>query len=393
MRKLTNAIFALALVTIVISYQNCGEFKVDSSLSGGMSSLGSTGSAGAVLEPDTDKIDTSCATNPAYDACVIKQNPTAHLSAALSTTAETRRSQLGNAAIYGVKLTSLSGSGKLENSMLSVHSLRATISSLSFANLKTQPMSVGSSNFEQVNTYYWMNRAAEYLDARTAGTLPAKGKSIKVIVDDTITGYEASSNTIRLKMTDATGAVAWNGDLAIHLFGVANAYLANPAGWNSLSGTTHQTCNAVDKGCCTAATGCAGAIRFGVGEYFAACLFPNRTRIGDGFNNSTTSAQALPGLARDVAGAATQTVSTLFGASQGDVRSMGVLYASIWWEVRRKAGVQSAEIDRIFMEHLNLLNGNDTFVSAINKAKSVDTRLYSGRYSGSFDSELSKRGL
>ncbi|MBL7686762.1 MAG: hypothetical protein JNJ49_01920 [Bdellovibrionaceae bacterium] len=393
MRTIQKTSIAAALIVIAIGYQNCSEFKVDTSLGANMSSLGSTGSAGAVLEPVTDKIDSNCELNPAYDACIIKQSPSAQLGAALSTTAATRRSQLGNAAIYGVKLTSLSGNGKLENSTLSVQSLKATITALTSASLKAQPMTAGSSNFEQVNTYYWMNRAAEYLDARTEGALPAKGKGIKVIVDDTITGYEAGTNTIRLKMTDSAGAVAWNGDLAIHLFGVANAYLANPTGWNTLSASTHQTCNAVDKGCCTAATGCAGAIRFGIGEYFASCLFPNRTKIGDGFNNATTSAQALPGISRDIASAATKTASTLFTAAQGDVRSMGVLYASIWWEIRRQAGTQSADIDRIFMEHLSLLNGNDSFATAISKAKTVDSRLFSGRYSSAFDSELSKRGL
>lgn len=392
MRNLHRGIVAFSLFSLFLGFQNCSEFKVVPGLAN-LGSLGSAGSAGAVLEPATDKIDTNCETNPAFDACIIKQSPSAQLGTALSATAATRRSQLGLAAIYGVKLTSLSGAGSLQNPTFSVQSLKSTISSLTTASLKAAPMSAGSSDFEQVNTYYWINRAAEYLDARTSGALPAKGKAIKVIVDDTITGYDASQNTIRLKLTESTGAVAWNGDLAVHMFGVANAYLANPNGWSTLSTTTHQTCNAVDKGCCSAAAGCATAIRFGVGEYFASCMFPNRTTIGDGFNNTSTGAQALPGISRDLASAASKTAPALFTAAQGDARSLGLLYASIWWEVRRQAGAQSADIDRIFMEHLTLLNGADTFSSAISKAKTVDSRLFSGQYSSAFDAELAKRGL
>ncbi len=122
-------------------------------------------------------------------------------------------------------------------------------------------------------------------------------------------------------------------------------------------------------------------------------MFPNRTTIGDGFNNTSAGAQALPGISRDLASAASKTAPALFTAAQGDARSLGLLYASIWWEVRRQAGAQSADIDRIFMEHLTLLNGADTFSSAISKAKTVDSRLFSGQYSSALDAELAKRGL
>jgi hypothetical protein len=389
----TNIALSLAAIVLIFGYQNCGEFYLDALKVGQFGSLGAARSAGGVLVPSTDKIDANCLTSTAYDACIIKQNPVAASNSPLSANATTRRSQLASQAIYGVKLTSLSGNGRLENDVLSVQSINSNgAMNTSPINLKSTPAATDSSAFEQVNAYYWMNRAAEYFDARTKGALPAKGKKIRVIVDDTITGYETESNTIRLKKTEASGAVAWNGDVSIHIFGVANLMLANPNGWRTLSATTHRTCNAIDKGCCTAAAGCANAIRFGVGEYFAASMFPDRTRIGEGIAN-TGNPQSIGGVARNVA-ALSSTAAQVFSTASGHAHALGLVYASVWWKVRETAGsAASAEIDRIFLEHLSLLDGTDTFRTAISKAKSVDARLYNGRHSGKFDTELTARGL
>lgn len=379
-------------IALVLGFQNCGEFVVDPAMVGQFASLGTTTSAGAVLVPSTDKVDPSCASNTAYDACIIKQNPIAAGLTTLSLDATARRAQVGAESVYGVKLTSLSGSGKLENSTISVRSIDGGQVAAVPSALKVPPGTSGSSSFEQANVYYWMNRAAEYFDARTGGALPAKNKNIKVIVDDTITGYETTSNTIRLKMTNSSQTVAWSGDVAVHMFGLANLMLANPNGWTTLSATKHLTCNATDKGCCTTLNGCGNAIRFGVGEYFAAGMFPDRTRIGEAIVN-TGNPQIIAGVARNVASLSANTASQIFSNSSGHAQAMGLLYASIWWQVRAAAGQSSAEIDRVFLEHLSLIDGADDFRSAIAKAKTVDSRLYGGAHSAQFDAQLSARGL
>lgn len=390
-RRPSKATLAVAATAMILGYQNCGEFVVDSAKLTQFSSLGSTGSAGAVLVPLTDKYDTTCRTNPAYDACVMMQNPIARSGTQLSTTAATRLDQLSNEALYGVKLTSLIGNGKLENSTISIDALKTAEISTTAASMKVAPGASGSSAFEQVNTYYWINRAAEYFDARSNGALPAKGKNIKVIVDDTVTGFDFAKNTIRLKSSEA-GSVAWSGDIAIHLFGVANLMHANPGGWTTLSATKHNTCNAVDKGCCTAAVGCANAIRFGVGEYFAAALFPERTRIGEGLVN-TGNPQVISGIARDLASLTSNSATATFTTATGYAQALGLIYASMWWEIRKTSGTQANEIDRIFLEHLTLLDGNDDFRTAFAKAKTVDARLFSGRHSSKFDTQSAARGI
>jgi hypothetical protein len=390
-KRPSKATYAIAALAMILSYQNCGEFAVDSSKLTQFASLGSTGSAGAVLTPPTDKFDVSCRTNPAYDACVMLQNPMARTGAQLSTAPATRLDQLSNEALYGVKLTSLSGNGKLENSTISIDALKSAEVATTAASMKVAPGASSSSAFEQVNTYYWINRAAEYFDARSNGALPAKGKNIKVVVDDSITGFDFAKNTIRLKSSEA-GSVAWSGDVAIHLFGVANLMHANPAGWTTLSAAKHSTCNAVDKGCCTAPVGCANAIRFGVGEYFAAAIFPDRTRIGEALVN-TGNPQIISGIARDLASLSTNSAAATFTTATGYAQALGLIYASMWWEIRKSSGAQANEIDRIFLEHLTLLDGNDDFRTAIAKAKTVDARLFGGRHSGKFDTQSTARGI
>lgn len=372
----TKIAIGFSAAFMVFAFQNCGQFSVDVSKSASFASLGATSSAGAVLVPSTDKTDPNCAASGAYDACIYRQNPIV---------------ASGN-AYYGVKLTSLSGSGRLENATLSVRSIDGSQAVANPAVLKVAPSTNGASFFEQVNTYYWMNRAAEYFDARTNGALPAKGKGLKVIVDDTITGYEIATKTIRFKRTDAAGAIAWNGDLIVHMFGLANLMVANPSGWSTLSASKHATCSAVDKGCCTAAVGCANAIRFGVGEYFAASLFPDHTRVGEAIVN-TGNPQIIAGVARDVASLSSSTAAQVFSTSAGYAEAMGLVYASMWWQVRAAAGSDSGEIDRIFLEHLSLIDGTDDFASAISKAKTIDARLYGGRHAAQFDAQLTARGL
>lgn len=392
MQRPTQFAIAIAAAGMVFGFQNCGQFSIDSAKMSQLASLGASTSAGAVLVPESDKIDAACATSAAYDACLIRQNPMAAGGTVLSTEIAARRAQLATQAIYGVKLTSLMGNGRLENETISIRARDGSQVATTPIALKSPPGTAGVSNFEQANTYYWMNRTAEYFDARTSGALPAKGKGIRVVVNDTITGYETTTNTIRLKMTDTGGAVAWSGDVAVHMFGLANLMLANPSGWTTLSASRHSTCNAVDKGCCTAAVGCANAIRFGVGEYFAASMFPTRTRIGDAIVN-TGNPQFIGGVVRDVASLSSNTAAQVFTDSTGFAQSMGLLYAAIWWQVRAAAGTQSHEIDRIFLEHLSLIDGTDDFRTAILKAKTIDARLYGGRHATRFDAQLTARGL
>jgi hypothetical protein len=108
---------------------------------------------------------------------------------------------------------------------------------------------------------------------------------------------------------------------------------------------------------------------------------------------NTGNPQIISGIARDLASLSTNSAAATFTTSTGYAQALGLIYASMWWEIRKSAGAQGDEIDRIFLEHLTLLDGNDDFRTAIAKAKTVDARLFGSRHSGKFDTQTTARGI
>ncbi|HRK08527.1 MAG TPA: hypothetical protein PLZ57_12220 [Pseudobdellovibrionaceae bacterium] len=387
-----------ATVVLVFAYQNCTEFKADPNAISKVISQGSSGAASADLVPRTDRLDSNCASNSAFDACIFQQNPVAMANGAqLSGTGTVRATELNTRQTYGVKLTSLAGNGKLENATVKVTSINTPELNGVPNGLKTvYPLAPNSSAFEQVMAYYWINRTSEYLDARLRGQLPAKGKGVKVVVDDTITGYNPTSNTIHLRQT-STSNVAWSGEILVHLFALANLEHASSGAMRTKSATKNLTCPAPSLQCCSSVNGCAAALQFGVGDYVAAIMFPNRPLIGETLVN-TGQAATIAGFPRDMTQLRNRTLLDAYnssgtGGSAGDVGAMGLVYANVWWEVRVAAGTNSHEVDQLFFEHLKLLNGDDDFRTALLKISNADSRLFAGRYTNALVQEFQRRGL
>lgn len=381
-------ILFMATALLILGFQNCSPFRVDPSAMGQPLSFASTG--GADLQPATDKLDPTCMSNPDYDACLFKKNPVAQKGALLSNTS------LDSLQYYGVKITGVDTSGTLSNGTVRIETVRGTPVSTFTTSLRFRAENDGTQKFAQVMTYYWLTRATEYIEART-GTFPARDKNIRVVVDDSVAGWSPKTNSIHLKLDDNGASMALNSDLAIHFLGAANLYYATNGAITSLASGTHRDCGLKTNGCCASQIGCARAIESGVGDYFAAMIFPDQPTVGE------TWAGSVNGLGfcsqsrdlRTAGGLSAQTAYNACGAAgAGEVTTMGTVYASIWWEVRKAAGENGArDIDTIFMQHLALLNGGDTFQTAKAKIRSVDARLFNGKYSASFDAQFASRGL
>lgn len=382
-------------VASILSFQNCGSFVADSSqLRGGTLDFASTG--GSDLTPETDRVDPSCMKNPSFDACLFEKNPVAQRGVAFGSVPGSAIS-LNTFQTFGVKLTGLASTGRLENSTIRIETVQGTPVSTLTSHLRIPAQNDGSKAFTQVLTYYWLNRTAEYMLSRT-GLLYAQGKKVRVVVDDTIAGWSPKSNSIHLKVDGNGNTMAWGPELAIHFFGLANLHFATN-GEISNRGTgaanKHSTLSSKTDGYCKSANGCAKALASGVGDYFAAVMFPQKPVIGESWADSVDGI-VLSRIGRNLNSAGSRTASAAFDARNGDVSHLGTVYASIWWEVRRDASSKPSgaqEVDTLFMHHLALLKGSDDFLSALEKIKSVDARLFSGRYSGSFDSQYRKRGL
>ena len=376
----------LALLCFALAYQNCGRFYTPNDVVFLSSAAG---------EPGNGTIDKTCLKNPGYDACVIYKNPVAQKKSPMTT--EINASSIMSLQHYGVKITGLKPGEGLKSDFVSVTGGDGVLVDPA-AGLKFSAVDDPSA-FNQVMTYYWLNRMGEYIGART-GDYPAAGRSLQVIVDDTITGWSPKTSTIHIGQSEDRN-LAWSAEVAVHLMGVANLYYASNGATAKLNAKTHADCGLKGLGCCAAPIGCARAISSGVGDYFVAMMFPQNPTVGEALSNSSDGLVTCD-LSRNIPDAKSRMPVDVFKACipnlvPGEAATMGTIYASIWWEVRKAAMKENPDdaraIDTIFMYHLGLLTGDDIFKSGIEKAKAVDDQLYSGRYSPLFDAELEARGL
>jgi hypothetical protein len=88
-----------------------------------------------------------------------------------------------------------------------------------------------------------------------------------------------------------------------------------------------------------------------------------------------------------------------FNACQPDgapglVATMGSMYASIWYEVRKKlSDPDKANLDKLLWMLAAQIEGKDDFASVLLKIQSIDTTLTNGRIFTEFNLEHTRRGL
>jgi hypothetical protein len=383
---------ALVLLFLALAFQNCGRFEL-APRDLETHSFASTG--GSDLVPATDRVVADCLNNSSFDACLFQKNPVASRYQPYEGTPGGSES-LDVVQKFGVRLTGLDSSGRLANSTFHVDTVTGQPVSTVNGSLRIRAQNDSSQQFLQLMTYYWINRAKEYLEART-GIMPAKDQALRVVIDESIAGWAPGANTIFLKNDSSGNKMGWSADLAIYFFGLANLHYASNGSISNYTAAKHRDCALVSMGCCQSAIGCGRAIASGVGDYFVAMMFPDQPIVGETWANRVGGLNVC-GLNRDLQAAATVTAPVAFGmcgsSNAGEATTMGTVYASIWWEVRRAAGsAGAADIDTLFMSHLSALNGGDDFRTALAKIKAIDQMRYGGRYSSLFDTQCSARGL
>jgi hypothetical protein len=395
------------IFSFVIAFQNCSGFHPLTHLGPtGGGTFASTG--GTELQPATDKIDSSCLVNAQFDACVFRKNPVAVNGAIFSSFSELGIANLDLQQTYGVKLTGLKPNGGLDNGTIRIQTLTGQPILTTSNNLRYRATGDQQQLVTQLHIYYWLTRTIEYIESRT-GILPAKShsaaKPITVYIDDSFAGWAPSTRSIHLKRDGSGHSMAWSAELAIYFFGLANLQDASDGAIGELGNDAtndHRDCGLKKNGCCQSSAGCGRAVASGVGDYFSAMIFPDRPIIGESWENSLNGLSPCS-IPRDLGSAAARTALAVFNAcavhaAPGEVTTMGIIYASIWWEVRKEAQAQwgeagAQELDTLFMRHLYELTGTDNFRAAILKAQSIDSRLHDGKFSALFDSQLTARGL
>jgi hypothetical protein len=268
--------------------------------------------------------------------------------------------------------------------ILTLHSPRWSLANSSHK----APFDVSSSKLEQLNAYYWADRAFVYLRDRIGvQVLPAQ--PIKIYVDDVFTGLVSSDSSIHLKKAAEGVPLALSGEVVVQL--IAQELAQNLSGGRifPVSSVQHKICGADPRGCCQTQNGCAQALANAFGDYVAAILFPGAPRLGESLSESRFG-QNICGYQRDLDGLVSLTQSQIYSTcsdsgKSGNVVLMGSWFASQWWAAREQAekafpGEGAKAIDRIFFDLARSWTGtslfNDAKVSALNLAAQRDSGKY-----------------
>lgn len=354
---------------------------------------------------------TDCFTNPAYNTCLFWKNPVAMNGASLPV-AIGANTNLSAYQLHGVVIerTDYDNSGFLKNSSINVTAQtdQAVLPrvSTSTGNFKFNYGNDANHRFSQVMAFYWINLQIKYMTARV-GKFFAKDNNIDVVswypgLDNAF--WDPQNKFVVISSDSVSGAeFSLGAEVYLHEMGHANiGYATNFAIYNQSNTNKTQICSQQfrDSTCCRDAMGCMGAIDEGQADYHAALLFPTSTALGESLVNRVNGFDEC-GVTRKIDSNLNLTSTQAFAACganlMGEVHLMGRVYASAWWEVRKKAAAVSADdvkaIDKLFSEHLLVLASTDSFTDALNKIKTLDTQLFGGKYSLNFQNEFARRGI
>mgnify|MGYP003394292106 CR=1 FL=1 len=346
----------------------------------------------------TIKIDANCMNDEAYNACLFLKNPV-YQKNGISANADDTPTSLLSLQTVALKLSVRNNGPSLENEIVSVHTNIGTRAQSATNLWKFDASATDESDkFGQVMTYFWLTYAA-LKTQNQVGLFWAINKDIQVIINDEFSGWSGDDNTIHLQKVENDKHLTHQADLIIYYLGLANAHHATSGQMTSpKTDEKHRDCGKTvtkNKHCCVTAAGCSMALTTGAADYFVATIFPDAPTVGDGWTGRTQGLQAC-GISRDLNQNKDLTAQAAFSACSSDsgegfIYPMGTVYASIWWEVRKKAVPE--EIDRLYQNHLKRLNSTDDFSSALQKILSTDDELFAGKHKALFNEEFQRRGV
>lgn len=374
-RRWRRALLLLPFGGMLLFFQNCGQMK-------------------PIVSGDQSSFDQAadCMANGSVDACIFLKSPAGQNGRVV--TIDT----IGGFQHFGVKLTGLGDGDYLENAEFSVLSVTEDTRLKRTQKYKHYYTPLNS-YLEQVAAYYWINEGRTRMS--TLGVNHISGKELKIIADSSFNGWVPSKNEIHLARSHSNFSAALDATVVLGLLTQAAAYHATLGTSDAAVSTKAVVCPDArkypnPKGCCTDVTGCSPAIVSGAADYFAATFFSGSQLIGEGWKNDPAGLKVC-GLARNPAAHASLTAPTAYTkcasrGSSGNVYAMGLVYASIWWEARKKA-TDKNDFDKLFLKHLSLITATDDFTTMRTKVLTLDTNEFSGRHGSNLSAQFDQRGL
>ncbi|MAV92410.1 MAG: hypothetical protein CL676_13410 [Bdellovibrionaceae bacterium] len=312
-----------------------------------------------------EKLVTDC--KASGELCVFLKNPVAQSGSVVSKSNEGSLRALQN---FSVKLNGLDRSGYMENAHFDVRT--AGNKRISFEKILVEKgVGVERSEWLTANAYFWLNRASEYLK-NNFKEFPLKDEKISVYVDDAFNGWSYEQKSIHLSGSELS---ALSADVVLLLYGEAQIGVATKGSIYNYDQNFHKSCGGKENNCCVDSKGCAKALVQASGDVLVNFLFEDLSGVGE-FYHQDLKGQSVCGKHRrpeDFSNPDFNEAYNLCSSEKGKVSAMATAYASCWYGLKNEFG--SKKVLEVYLKHLSLLNGSDTFETALQKASTTAQNL------------------
>jgi len=359
----------------------CGEGFQSKSLSSFNDSYFSNSSSKSFLRPG-EEVRSDCQLTS--ELCVYLKNPVSQTGRVVE---PNDKEALGAAQNFSVSISGLDRSGKVKNSNFDVKSISG--SQVSLDQLATSKGVSSESDLIPLtaSAFFWLHRAHEYLK-NNYESYPSLNTPITVYVDDAFNGWSFEQKSLHLNLNKRS---ALSGEVVLLLFGEAQIGIASQGEIYKASPGLHKVCGGDSKGCCQSSSGCSQAILRGAGDSFVDFFFKDLSGVGE-FQSQSLEGQKVCEKARrpeEFVAFTFQQAYDLCPSKKGSSLALGMAYSSIWFELRKEFDPQVVE--RIFLKHLESLNGSDDFNSSSLKAQEAANELGQPAVSQGIKDHFSRR--
>jgi hypothetical protein len=419
--------YLLAPMIMIVLFQNCSPFSVDSKQAGIFrnSSLATgeipTPSPAPVGPTPIDPLVTlfqrntvaDCMSNPNYDACLFWKNPVASRGSAFSTPLQFGTTQADTYQNHGVKLDSsvINSAGQLQTS--------------SFINMTVNPLIISQNRFKklystdasthqvaQLQSFYWLAKTEAYMKGRT-GSFYSSGRGVRINLYD-VGGVDSLNSDVRdnayfqfdnlsahvgyasVNPTSTSNVsrleLALDAEITIHEAAHGEQYLALGRTDGDIPDANSVNCGA--NLCCASVNGCRNSMGEAISDIYAMFLFRGSSGIGQTWENSTRGLQGSLGVSRDPETLNFTPAQYFSGAKE--IHEYGVVYVKIWYIARQMASQNSEatvqNLEKLFMEHMKSLTSADTYLTTYTKLRGLDQSLFSGQFANILKNAYTQTG-
>ncbi|MFN7825215.1 MAG: hypothetical protein ACK5P6_07635 [Pseudobdellovibrionaceae bacterium] len=333
--------------------------------------------------------DPNCLNNTQYDACLFWKNPVAQRGSVYSPALN-----FGTTIpeqTFGVDLKNLRNPASLSNDSIRVFASESAEATPQGNHWRYAYSGDAQNHFiAQIMAFFWLDKLENEM-LRRAGQFFASKKNIPVDAFNTGVENNAYWDTQKIVMGVSTAGggrheMALSAEVYVHEMGHANLQYA-------VGRFLRDSNQGASRGSCSSHLGCISAINEGQADFTFLMIFQDSTALGETFVNSTRGIGGPGGLLRDVKQNQGLKAQDFYSRSQGQIHTMGTVFATILYDIYQHPSVDKIEFEKIFMNSLTKLSESSRFPETKSALLAEDQVLYGGKYKKIIENAYQKMGL